>query len=223
MLMTLIHRQKAPALAMALAAMMSASCANEFTRQGKSPAFLIVDSITAESGADPGKKSAFLLSDVQTFVEQTINGQKVRFATVFNDSGSVVLRAAMKNPGSATSPSSPTPINDITVSRYHVRFRRADGREQEGVNVPYAFDGAITATIGTQSPATIGFDLVRHTAKLEPPLSNLAGSSLSGGLQGGFEISTIAEITFYGRDQAGNDVSVTATIGVNFADFADPT
>jgi hypothetical protein len=35
-------------------------------------------------------------------------------------------------------------------------------------------------------------------------------------------ISTIAEITFYGHDQTGRDVSVTGRINVNFANFADP-
>ena len=32
----------------------------------------------------------------------------------------------------------------------------------------------------------------------------------------------IAEVTFYGTDQAGNDVTVTGTISVTFADFGDP-
>jgi len=35
-------------------------------------------------------------------------------------------------------------------------------------------------------------------------------------------ISTIAEVTFYGRDQAGNEVTANASLSVNFADFADP-
>ena len=34
-------------------------------------------------------------------------------------------------------------------------------------------------------------------------------------------ISTIAEITFYGRDQNGNEVSVTGRIDVQFGDFGD--
>jgi hypothetical protein len=29
-------------------------------------------------------------------------------------------------------------------------------------------------------------------------------------------------VTFFGRDQAGNEVVVVGTIGVNFADFGDP-
>jgi hypothetical protein len=36
-------------------------------------------------------------------------------------------------------------------------------------------------------------------------------------------ISTVAEITFYGRDLAGNEVSVTGFLQVNFGDFADPS
>jgi len=39
---------------------------------------------------------------------------------------------------------------------------------------------------------------------------------------GALIISTIAEVTFYGHDQVGNQVSVTGTISVNFADWADP-
>ena len=35
-------------------------------------------------------------------------------------------------------------------------------------------------------------------------------------------ISTIAEVTFYGRDQAGNEVSATGMLSVNFGDFGDP-
>jgi hypothetical protein len=35
-------------------------------------------------------------------------------------------------------------------------------------------------------------------------------------------ISTIAEVTFYGEDLAGNDIRVVGTMSVNFADFADP-
>ena len=36
-------------------------------------------------------------------------------------------------------------------------------------------------------------------------------------------ISTIAEVTFYGRDQAGNEISVTGLLSINFGDFGDPS
>ena len=53
-------------------------------------------------------------------------------------------------------------------------------------------------------------------AKAEPPLKSLQG-------QGGANvISTIADVTFYGKDQTGNDVAVKGSISVNFADWGDP-
>jgi hypothetical protein len=57
---------------------------------------------------------------------------------------------------------------------------------------------------------------VRVQAKLEAPLRNMRG------LGGAIAINTLAQITFYGRDQAGNDVEATGTLQVNFADWADP-
>jgi hypothetical protein len=68
----------------------------------------------------------------------------------------------------------------------------------------------------TDKDAAMAFVLVRIQAKLEAPLKNLR----QGG--GASAISTIADITFYGRDQAGNDVTTAASISVNFADWGDP-
>ena len=59
------------------------------------------------------------------------------------------------------------------------------------------------------------FELVRHSAKLEAPLAGLAQSI-------GLIYSTVADVTFFGHDQAGNDLSVTGSIGVQFGNFADP-
>jgi hypothetical protein len=68
----------------------------------------------------------------------------------------------------------------------------------------------------TDTVAVGNFNLVRVQAKQEAPLQALT----AGG--GASTISTIAEITFYGEDQAGRAVSVTGRIGVNFADWGDP-
>jgi hypothetical protein len=94
-----------------------------------------------------------------------------------------------------------------------VSYRRSDGRNVQGVDVPYAFDSAVTFTIGS-SGGTGVFELVRHVAKFEAPLAALNSSSVI--------ITTIADVTFYGKDQAGNDVAVTGSIQVSFGDFADP-
>jgi hypothetical protein len=83
------------------------------------------------------------------------------------------------------------------------------------VDVPYPFDGAITLTVGT-TVVSASLNLVRIQAKQEAPLQAL----INGG--GANVISTIARVTFWGRDQNGREVSVTGDIGVNFADWGDP-
>ncbi len=199
---------------LAIAATTLASC-GDVARTGRSPAFLIIDSIEAASGSAPTQFFAFLLSDVQTLVEVQINGQTVRVPTIFNDPGRIRLRFGLKDPGTPANPTSPSTLNEITINRYRVVFRRADGRNTPGVDVPHAFDGAANGTVPANGNITIGFDLVRHLAKLEPPLINLSGAG------GSLFISTIAEVTVYGRDQAGNHVEATGTIAVQFGDFAD--
>jgi hypothetical protein len=122
----------------------------------------------------------------------------------------------MKDPGSETTPTRPSTTNFITVTRYHVQYLRSDGRMTPGVDVPYPFDGGLTVTV-TDSGASASFTLVRVQAKGEAPLKALA----NGG--GANTISTIAEVTFYGADQAGHTVSVTGRINVTFSDWGDPS
>jgi hypothetical protein len=193
----------------------SASCGN-VARTGRSPSILVIDSLTAASGAQASTFGGFLNSDVITLVKKSVGGVDTLVPTIFNDLGRVTLRTLLKDAGNPGAQTSPSNLNAVTVERYHVEFIRADGRNKQGVDVPYAFDGATTATV-TPSPKDIGFELVRHTAKEEAPLKALANSG------GRIEISTIAYITFYGHDQAGNEVSVTGSITVDFSDFGDPS
>lgn len=186
-----------------------ASCGGELIRTGRAPVFLVIDSMSASAGGGTAD-SAFLLSDVETLVDQTVGGVTVRVPTIFNDSASAVIRALEKNP-SATE----TQLNNVTLTRYRVNFFRTDGRNTPGVDVPYGFDGGLGVTVSVNSTASVAFEIVRHQAKLEPPLRNLR----AGG--GQLFISTIAEVTFYGRDQNGNEVSVTGRIDVQFGDFGD--
>jgi hypothetical protein len=184
--------------------------------EGRSPSYLVIESIQAASGAKPTTFSGTLDSDVVTNVISTVNGQDVASPTVYEDIGQAKLRMALKDVGNAVSVTSPTAVNAITVTRYHVEFKRSDGRNTPGVDVPYAFDGAATGTFGTDG-GLLSFALVRAQAKLEAPLKALQ----NGG--GAISISTIAEVTFYGADQNGNTVSVTGSISVNFADWGDPS
>jgi hypothetical protein len=180
------------ALVLFLAAIVTAC--GDLTRQGTASSYLIINSLQASSGS--GTPSTTLQSDVLS-----------DDGTIFSDSGVVELQLAMKD---TTSGTGPTTANFITISRYRVRFSRADGRNTPGVDVPFGFDGAVTATVS--GTTTIPFELVRHVAKLEAPLAALARNLVI--------ISTIAEITFYGNDQTGREVSVTGQLLVSFGNFA---
>ncbi len=184
----------------ALVAVTGAGC-SETVRTGQSPAYMIIDRIDGSSGASASEPfTGVLRSDVQTK------------GSVYEDNGRVSLRLALKNVNSATGP---TTNNQITLNRYRVEFRRTDGRNTPGVDVPYPFDGAIAVTVTDQQVQAV-FSLVRVQAKLEAPLVTLRGGG------GALVISTIADVTFFGKDQTGRDVTATGSISVNFADWADP-
>ena len=187
----------------ACAALAGAGC-GEVARTGRSPAFLVIDTIDGATGdtSSPQFRSP-LPSDVQTD------------GGVYNDLGRVAMRLALKDPGTIDAPTTPSSLNAVTITRYRVQYVRADGRNTPGVDVPYGFDGAMTLTVSGGQTTGI-FELVRVQAKLEAPLRNMRG------LGGAIAINTLAQITFYGRDQAGNDVEATGTMQVNFADWADP-
>jgi hypothetical protein len=205
-----INLAKAAAL---LCAAMAAGC-GEYVEAGRSPARVIISTLEGASGAEPDAFGNTLRSDVQTIVEVTINGNQVRVPTIFNDVGRATLRLVLRDPGVPGLAATPSTLNQVTFTRYRVVFRRNDGHNVEGVDIPYGFDSAATFTVPNDGTITVGFDLVRHSAKEEAPLRQLVASPNF--------VATIAEITFYGKDLAGNDVSVSGTMGITFGDFADP-
>ena len=153
----------------------TAGC-GEAVRQGTGSAFLVMDSLLgAPGGTDSLTFGNVLQSDVSTK------------GGVFEDPGRVTLRLAAKDITTSL-----TSNNTVTINRYRVVFRRSDGRNQPGSDVPYAFDGAVTFSVGVE-PVTAGFTLVRAQAKLEPPLINLRENG------GRIVISTVAEVTTSGR------------------------
>jgi hypothetical protein len=197
----------------ALWATLVAGC-GEVSRTGRSPAQLVILSLEAASGAEPDEFGGTLSSDVVTLVEQQASGTTVRVPTIFGDPARVTMALVLRDPGVPGAGSAPSALNAITINRYRVTYRRADARNTPGVDVPYGFDSAVTFTVPAEGEVTAGFSLVRVTAKQEAPLLALASSPVV--------IQTIADVTFYGRDQAGNEVSVTGSIGVSFGNFGDP-
>jgi len=182
----------------ALACAVLASSCGDMTREGTASSYLILTSLTTGSG------EAVLLSDVVQVVDDV--------PTFFNDPGQASFQLALKDPGPPGSPNMPTVNNAITLTQYHVEYIRSDGHNIQGVDVPYAFDGAVTSTIA--GSGSVGFSLVRHQAKQEAPLKALAFSNQP--------LTTIARVTFYGHDQTGREVSVTGNIEITFWNFADP-
>jgi hypothetical protein len=172
--------------------------------EGTSPALLVIRSLEGRpgSGAEEGAFS-------QTFASDVLTG-----GAAVEDIGRVTFTLALRDPGTIELPSRPTALNAVTLQRYRVRYLRADGRGDPRIDVPYAFDGAMTMTVGPDE-ATGSLVLVRAQAKLEAPLVELRES------QGLGVLSTIAEVTFYGRDLAGHLVAATGHVGINFADWPD--
>jgi hypothetical protein len=201
------------ALAAAIAAV-STSC-GDVARSGRSPVYLVINQLQGSRGASsPGPLSGTLTSDVITNVTSpapcTSNSP---CPTVFADEGQVVLSIALKDVATVTVPAAPTTNNAVTITRYHVAYVRADGRNTEGVDVPYAFDGAVTGTVAAGANLTLSFELVRNIAKQEAPLLQLENSATI--------LTCIANVTFYGTDQVGNDINVTGSMTIEFGNFGD--
>jgi len=189
--------------------MLTAGCG--VYEQGSASSVVRIITLEAASGAKPDLFSGTLRSDVITVVKV----DSVNTPTIFNDSGRVSMGLSLKDPGAPGVPSQPSALNAVTFTHYRVVYSRADGRNVQGVDVPYAFDSGLTFTVPPDGTIQVGFEIVRHSAKQDAPLRALQVS--------GQIINTVTEITFYGKDQGGRSVEVTGTIGISFGDFGDPT
>jgi hypothetical protein len=185
------------------------SCGN-VVRSSRAPAMLVVNSLSATRGqASGGTAAASLASDVLTLV--TTGGGCTTTSPcpmIFTDSGTITLSLAPKDIDIGL-----TSNNQVTVNRIHVSYRRTDGRNTEGVDVPFSYDTASTATIAVGGSTAVSFTIVRIQAKSESPLVQLVTNDQF--------ISTIADITVYGNDIVGNAVSATGSIGVTFGNWGD--
>jgi len=195
--------------AVCLLALAAAGC-GDLVRQGTGPSQATVAMLEAVSGAEPGKFGNTLASDVITYVKKTINNVEVDVPMIFGDGGRATVSVELKDPTVTT----PTSVNSVTFTRYRVSYIRADGRNTQGVDVPAAFDSAVTFTVVPGALSIVGFDLVRNIAKSEAPLVNLSRNQEL--------ITVIAQVTFYGQDHAGHDVSASGNIGITFGNFGDP-
>ncbi len=100
-----------------------------------------------------------------------------------------------------------SPLNTITFHTYHVAHQRSDG----GPN-PSDFTAGMNVMIPPESEAEVDVVVVRAFDKHRSPLEELRDDG---------EIFTSSLITFYGEDGYGNDLSVTASMAISFANFPD--
>jgi hypothetical protein len=177
------------------AALAGAGCSPDSATANKANVYLIVTEVETQAGG--GETGAFLMSDVSI--------------PVFNDNATVKLRNSAKNP----LVSNDGHYQDVALERYTVRYYRTDGRNTEGVDVPYAFQGPLAGTVEAEGETDAVFVLVRQQAKLEPPLSQLSKDG------GGILITCFAEVNIFGHTLTGEVVSARATVSVTFADFPD--
>ena len=200
-------------LAATLLVLASAGCGD--VSQGRSPSQVVITALEGASGAVPDQFGGTLSSDVLTLLTSPDPCKpESPCPTIYGDNGRVTMRLVLKDPGASGVTASPTQLNQVTFNRYRVQYRRTDGRNTPGVDVPYSFDSALTFTVPNDGTAQAGFTLVRVSAKEEAPLRPLVNSPNT--------IATLADVTFYGSDLAGNGVEVTGSIGITFGNFGDP-
>jgi hypothetical protein len=189
-------------LALAIGCLALLSC-NPFENKTESNSLLIVENLTGVDST--GKEVSYLESDV-------VQLDSVGNAFVTADPAVVTFSAKLLEPISSLGPSQ---YNDIIVDRYVVRYTRVEGKNQEGVDVPYAFEGSLSTMVKINSVTEISFPIVRATAKLEPPLLTLANTTAEGVLQ------VTAQVDFYGHDMMNKKVTATGYLAIFFANWAD--
>jgi len=182
----------AKALVTVLVALALFGCTPDWAKQGDAPVMLLM------TGINDG---APLTSDVRLS-----NG------TVCPDLVPLRLENHFKNPAVTNTGFR----HDFTVERYEVRYYRSDGRNTEGVDVPYRISGNLAQEVREESDAVLNLEVVRRQAKLEPPLANLKN------LGGPIIVTMFADVTLHARtttDQTTNEIN--ARLQIDFADFVD--
>jgi hypothetical protein len=182
-----------------LAASIFLPACNPLEDESRSNSILIVENITGKdmSGTDAG----FLQSDVVK-----------KDNSITTDTAKATLSAKFMDPAPILGTSQ---YSDIMVTRYVVSYSRTDGRNRPGADVPFPFEGSLSALVRVDSTTSVNFVIVREAAKLEAPLINLRDSAY------GDILNMTAKIEFYGHDLTDKAVKATGYLTVYFANYVD--
>ena len=190
-------------LVLIIAALALGSCLAK-ENDSTSASFLVVTSLTGNDLA--GKAgSTTVFSDVIT------NG------SIVNDSAVAVVSALTYNPTEDSEAHDITYYMNVVVDQIDVEFLRTDGKNVEGVDVPYHFSQPVNIMVEVDKTASIPFVLIRHVAKMESPLIQLRDVPSEE-----FVLQLVAKVTMHGRDLGGHRVApVSGYMSVWCANFAD--
>jgi hypothetical protein len=182
----------------AVAGLLTPGCAPDYVTGNTAPVNLYVVTVTSDKGG--------------TVIDSDIRTGSGSSATVIPDFATVQVAVRNKNPQGPV----PNVASAVMVDSYTVRYFRTDGRGVEGVDVPYRITGNLTVGIDVASNGNtaISIEVVRRQAKNEPPLSTIPQNIV---------LTEIAEVTLYGRTVAGERVSASGRVQIDFADYADST
>jgi hypothetical protein len=187
-------------LVLIIAALFLASCVAK-ENDSTSGSFLVINSLTGNDlEGKAGSATAF--SDVLTA------------GSIINDNAEADVNAEIYNPLKDADVSY---FNNVIVDQIDVEFKRTDGRNVEGVDVPYRFTQPMNVLVAVESPEKIPFVLIRHVAKLEAPLLALREVPSQS-----FVLQLVAKVTIHGKDLGGHRVApVSGYLSVWCANFAD--
>jgi hypothetical protein len=166
------------------------------------------------AGYTKGSTSAVLLLLGGINGGAPLQSDVLKDGSIQSDSVEMAIAVRFKNPNVETVPSIPSAV---IIERYEVRYRRSDGREVEGQDVPYRISGNVTSAYDVKTSGTdpLVIEVVRAQAKIEPPLRNLQGGG------GALIVTMFADITIHGRTISGQPVTTTGSLQIDFADWAD--
>jgi hypothetical protein len=174
-----------------------------------SASFLVINALTGKD-LEGNSGSTTVFSDV------SIAG------SIVNDNGVASVTTLTYNPLEDSDEHDITFYMNVIVDQVDVEFMRTDGRNVEGVDVPYRFTQPMNMLVPVDEITEIPFILIRHVAKLEAPLFALREITSQGVI-----LQLVAKVTLHGKDLGGHRVApVSGYVSVwcgNFADESDET
>lgn len=139
--------------------------------------------------------------------------------TVPDDSVTIRFTARLKQASNNTAPA----LQEVILERYEVTFVRTDG----GTAIPAGFQRAMNSKVritphnAAQEVFTeVTVSVMPSTGKIQPPISHLITPGFEPDT-GFINIQCTATMRFFGTTISGEQVTATASVGINFANFGD--